>query len=116
MGKPKHGKDSARTKSSAKYKAEGRRAINKAKKAAKIAAGKKIPSHRMKKTWLMKWDDLIRNTPKSKPYVDANGTVYWGIEEKGGKEKLQAMKAKKGKGKKSGNGTNSAPEQAVATA
>lgn len=114
MGKPKHGKDSARTKSSAKYKAEGRRAYNKARKAAKIAAGKKIPSRKMKKTWLMKWDTLIRNTPKSKPYVDANGTVYWGIEEKDGKDKVQSMKAKKGR-KKSGSGGNTTP-QTVATA
>lgn len=102
MGKPKHGKESARTKSCAKYKSEGRKAINKSNKAAKISAGKKIRSHKMKRTQLMKWDNLIRSIPQSKPYVDTNGVVHWGIDDKGGKEKLQSMK-KKGKSKKSDN-------------
>lgn len=99
MGKPKHGKDSARTKSSAKYKAEGRRAINKAKKAAKIAAGKKIKSHAPKTIGMM-WDNFIRNTPKSTPYCDTNGNVYWGVDKDGGKEKVQTMSKKKRKKQK----------------
>jgi hypothetical protein len=36
MGIPKHGKDSARSKSSAKYRAEGRRAKNKVLKALRL--------------------------------------------------------------------------------
>lgn len=103
MGKPKHGKDSARTKSSAKYKAEGRRIINKQKKAAKIATGKKIKSHKKPKTIWMKWNNLIRNTRKTEPYCDANGNVYWGIDKNGDKEQvqkqIQAAKSKKKKGK-----------------
>lgn len=88
MGKPKHGKDSARTKSSAKYKAEGRRIINKQNKAAKIAAGKKIKSHKQPKTVWMLWDKLIRNTPQSKPYCDTtSGNVYWGKDKEDVREK-----------------------------
>lgn len=77
MGKPKHGKD----KWCAKYKAECRREKHKDEKQAKINAGKKIKGRRMKKTWIMKWDDLIRNTPQSKPYVDSGG-VHWGLLDK----------------------------------
>ena len=113
MGKPKHGKESARSKSCAKYKIEGRRAINKNKKAAKIAAGKEVRSHKMKRTQLMKWDNLIRSIPQSKPYVDTNGVVHWGIDDKGGKEKFQNTK-KKGKSKKSDNKDNVVPTQTAA--
>lgn len=87
MGVPKHGKDSARTKSSAKYKSENRREINKAKKQAKIAAGKKIKSHKGKKTVWMKWDNLIRNTEMIKPEVDSNIGVLWGVTKEKGKKK-----------------------------
>lgn len=79
MGRPKHGKDSARTKACAKYKVEGRHIINKQDKAKKIAAGKKIKSHKTPKTALMKWDALIRNIVQTKPYVDpVSGNVFWG--------------------------------------
>lgn len=87
MGKPKHGKNSARTKSSAKYREQGRRLINKAEKAKKIASGKKIKSRKTPKTIWMKWDILIRNTPKSKPYCDpVSGIVYWGTNKEDGKD------------------------------
>lgn len=100
MGIPKHTKNSARTKSCVKYKANGRRIINKQKKAAKIAAGKKIKSRKTPKTIWMKWGRLIRNTVKSKPYCDTNGNVYWGVDKDSGKEKVQAMSKKKRKKQK----------------
>lgn len=79
MGITKHGKDSARAKACAKYKAEGRRIINKQEKAKKIVAGKKIKSRKTPKTSDMKWDTLIRNTVQTKPYVDpVSGNVFWG--------------------------------------
>ena len=93
MGKPKHGISSARTKSSAKYKAEGRRSINKKIKADKIAAGKKLKSRKTPKTIWMGWEKLIRNTPKSKPYCDStSGTVYWGRDESKEKQKEKGGK------------------------
>ena len=61
MGVPKHHKDSARTKSSAKYRQLGRREINKAEKQKKIAEGKKIKSRKTPKTKDMIWDTVIRN-------------------------------------------------------
>lgn len=45
MGKPKHGKDSARSKKCKRYKDEGRLILNKKKKAEKIAAGKYHKKH-----------------------------------------------------------------------
>lgn len=66
MGKPKHGKD----KWCAKYKAEGRREKHKEAKAIKVMDGKRIKSRRIKKTWLMKWNDLIRNTPINNSCID----------------------------------------------
>ena len=80
MGIPKHGKDSARSKSSKKYKETGQRLINKAKKAEKLADGKKIKSRKMQKTRLMLLDELIRNTPKSVPFVDERLGVLWGTD------------------------------------
>lgn len=93
MGKPKHGKDSARTKSSAKYKMEGRRDTNKHEVANKVAAGKKIKSHKIPKTMLMHWNNLIRNTPQTKPYCDTtNGNVYWGTDKDSVKKKNKGEK------------------------
>ena len=34
----------------------------------------------MKKTNLMKWDDLIRNTKKTTPFCDKDGNVIWGTD------------------------------------
>lgn len=61
MGRPKHGANSARTKSSANYKSSGRRAINKAEKQKKLAEGKKIKSRKTPKTMDMIWDTMTRN-------------------------------------------------------
>ena len=86
MGKTKHGKDSARAKNLARYKDEGRLAINKARKAEKVAEGKKIKSRKTPKTIWMKWSNLLRNTPKTVPYCDAiSGHVYWGKDKNDGK-------------------------------
>ena len=87
MGKPKHGVNSAKTKACKKYKDTGRLLINKADKAKKIAAGKKIKSRKTPKTIWMKWDRLIRNTPKARPYCDTvTGIVYWGTNKDDGKD------------------------------
>lgn len=78
MGVPKHGKDSAKAKKNAKYKAEGRYALNKAKKAEKITAGKKIKSRKVPKDKWMRWSNLLRNTPVNKPkkiYINETETV-----------------------------------------
>ncbi len=96
MGKPKHGKDSARAKACAKYKAEGRAIINKQERAKKVAAGKKIKSRKIPKTIWMKWNRLIRNTPQSKPYCDSNGNVFWGTDKENGKDAVK-KRTKKGK-------------------
>lgn len=61
MGRTKHGANSARTKSSAKYRAEGRRSENKLAKQKKLAEGKKIKSRKTPKTMDMIWDTMIRN-------------------------------------------------------
>lgn len=79
MGKPKHGADSARARSCKAYKNEGRYEINKARKAERIVTGKKVKSHKQPKTWLMKWDILIRNTTRSIPVCDTNNGVQWGV-------------------------------------
>lgn len=95
MGRPKHGKESARTKACAKYKSEGRHIINKQEKAKKIAAGKKIKSRKTPKTPLMKWDTLIRNTVKTKPYVDpVSGNVFWGRDKDDAKVVTKSKKKK----------------------
>lgn len=78
MGIPKHGKDSARTKKSKKYKDEGRRETNKLKRAERIAAGKKVKSRKGLKTKDMIAADAIRNVKMVKPYVTAGGMVMWG--------------------------------------
>lgn len=100
MGVPKHGKESARSKSCKKYKESGKAAINKAEKAAKIAAGKKIKSRKQYKTGLMKWENLIRNTKKSVPYCDAAKGTVWGKDQnlvkeakKNGKKNQSAQSA-----------------------
>lgn len=106
MGKPKHGKDSARSKSCAKYKSEGRRAINKQRKADRIAAGKKICSRKKEITQLMKWDNFYRSLSTNKPYVDSSGAVYWGVDEKsgkGGKKKINKKNINKDKSGQSDN-------------
>ena len=54
---------------------------------AKIAAGKKIKSHKGQKTVWMKWDNLIRNTEVVKPEVDSNIGVLWGVTKEKGKKK-----------------------------
>lgn len=69
-----------KTKYCKKYAAEGIKQLNKMRKQERIKAGKKIKSKRMKKTWLMKWDDLIRNTKQTKPYFDAQRGVMWGFD------------------------------------
>lgn len=76
MGVPKHGKESARTKACKKYKAEGKRELNKSKKAEKIANGT-YKKKSKPKTKLMKWNNLIKNTTRSTP-VCGDDTVYWG--------------------------------------
>lgn len=76
MGKPKHGKNSARSKSCEKYKMSGRLAINKKEKAEKIEAGT-YRKRKPRRTKWMEWDRLIRNTPVIKPTVDKTG-VRWG--------------------------------------
>lgn len=48
----------------------------------------------------MKWDNLIRNTKKTKPSCDANGNVCWGLDKNAGKKIIQTVK-KKSKDKKS---------------
>lgn len=78
MGIPKHGKDSARTKKSKKYKDEGRRETNKLKRAERIAAGKKIKSRKGLKTKDMLADDAIRKIKLEKPIVTSSGIVMWG--------------------------------------
>lgn len=109
MGKPKHGADSARAKSCKAYKNAGKYEINKTRKAEKIAAGKKIKSRKQPKTWLMKWDNLIRNVNKSIPYCDANYGVVWGVNKDAGisgvrdvlskEKKKEKRQNKKGKNK-----------------
>lgn len=95
MGRTKHGKDSARAKACAKYKAEGRHIINKQEKAKIIAAGKKIKSRKTPKTSDMKWDTLIRNTVQTKPYVDpVSGNVFWGKDKDDGKVVVKNKKKK----------------------
>lgn len=44
-------------------------------------------SRKMKKTNLMKWDDLIRNTKKITPFCDKDGNVIWGTDKNAKKEK-----------------------------
>lgn len=78
MGIPKHGKDSARTKKSKKYKDEGRRETNKLKRAERIVAGKKIKSRKGLKTKDMLADDAIRKIKLKKPIVTSSGLVMWG--------------------------------------
>jgi hypothetical protein len=41
----------------------------------------------MKKTNLMKWDDLIRNTKKITPFCDKDGNVIWGTDKNAKKKK-----------------------------
>jgi hypothetical protein len=44
-------------------------------------------SRKMKKTNLMKWDDLIRNTKKITPFCDKDGNVIWGTDKNAKKKK-----------------------------
>ena len=88
MGRTKHGKDSAKAKACARYKSEGRLMLNKQKKAEKLSVGKKIKSRKTPKTSDMKWNTFIRNTVKTKPYVDSNGIVYWGKDKNNNKSKV----------------------------
>lgn len=97
MGKPKHGKDSARTKKCKRYKDEGRLVLNKKKKAEKIAAGKYHKKH-LEKTWDMKVDTILRNAKQTKPVVDPNTGVIWGTnveDEKSVRKVLDKINKKK---------------------
>lgn len=48
-------------------------------------------SRKMKKTNLMKWDDLIRNTKQITPFCDKDGNVIWGTDKNAKKRnKLKA--------------------------
>lgn len=44
-------------------------------------------NRKMKKTNLMKWDDLIRNTKKITPFCDKDGNVIWGTDKNAKKKK-----------------------------
>lgn len=91
MGKPKHGKDSARTKKCKRYKDEGRLILNKKKKAEKIADGTYHKKH-MEKTWDMKMNTILRNAKQAKPVVDQNTGVIWGTNVEDEKSVARALK------------------------
>lgn len=80
MGKPKHGKDSARTKKCKRYKDEGRLILNKKKVAEKTAKDKhkRNKKKHLEKTWDMKMNTILRNAKQTKPVVDPNTGVIWG--------------------------------------
>ena len=91
MGKPKHGKDSARTRKCKKYKDEGRLFLNKKKKEEKIAAGTYHKRH-LEKTWDMKVNTILRNAKQTKPVVDTNTGVIWGTNVEDEKSVARALK------------------------
>ena len=97
MGKPKHGKDSARSKKCKRYKDEGRLVLNKKKKSEKIASGK-YHKKKLEKTKDMINNTIIRNAKKTKPVVDPNTGVIWGTnveDEKSVRKALDKINKKK---------------------